>query len=58
MMNYFWWMFNLSAPYSSRTLFICSKSYVKTIKKHFEQDLLLLQTASMNIILKKQSGVI
>ena len=30
--------FSLYAPYSFRTLFACSKSYVKTIKKHFEQD--------------------
>ena len=57
-MNCLWWKFNLSAPYSFRILFTCSKSYVKTIKKHFEQDLLLLITASMNVILKKQSGVL
>ena len=30
--------FSLYAPYSFWTLFACSKSYVKTIKKHFEQD--------------------
>ena len=48
--------------------FICSllvsnsfrlfKAYVKTIKKHFEQGLLPLKTASMNIKVKKQSSVI
>ena len=37
-MNCFWWKFNLSAPFLFRTLFACSKSCVKTIKKHFEQD--------------------
>ena len=37
-MNCLWWKFNLSAPYSFRTLFACSKSYVKTIEKHFEQE--------------------
>ena len=31
--------FNLSAPYLFGTLFSRSKPYVKTIKKHFEQDL-------------------
>ena len=35
MMNCLWWKINLSAPYSFRTLFACTKSYVKTIKKHF-----------------------
>ena len=37
-------------------LFLLVQTYVNTIKKHFEQDLLLLITASMNIkvILKKQ----
>ena len=33
-MNCLWWKFNLSAPYSFRTLFACSKSYVKANKKH------------------------
>ena len=47
---------NLSAPYSFQTPFACSKSYVKTIRKHFEQDLLLLKTTSMNI--KAQPGAI
>ena len=45
-MNYLWWKFNLSAHYSFRTLFACSKWYVKTIKKHFKQDLLPLQWTS------------
>ena len=36
--NCLWWKLNLSAPYSFRTLLACSKSYVKTIKKRFEQD--------------------
>ena len=58
-MNHLWWKFNLSAPYSFRKIvFACSKSYVKTIKKHFEQDLLLFKTASMNVRVKKQPGVI
>ena len=30
-------------------MFCLFKVYVKTIKIHFEQDLLLLKTASMNI---------
>ena len=30
-MNCLWWKFNLSAPYSFRTLVVCSKSYVRTI---------------------------
>ena len=30
--------FNLSPPYSFRSLFDCSKSYVKTIKPYFEQN--------------------
>ena len=32
-MNCLWRKFNLSAPYSFRTLFACLKSYVKTIEK-------------------------
>ena len=34
--------FSLYAPYSFRTRFACSKSYIKTIKKHFEQGLYCL----------------
>ena len=30
--------FSLYAPYLFRTLFACPKSYIKTIKKHSEQD--------------------
>ena len=49
--------FSLSAPCSFRTLFACSKSYVKTIKK-IRTRLVLLITASMKlgikVILKKQ----
>ena len=34
--------FSLSASYSFRTLSTCSKSYVRTIKKNFEQDMYCL----------------
>ena len=53
--------FSSYAPYSFRTLFTCSKSYVETIKNPLNKTrLVLLITASMNIkvILKKQPSVI